>query len=118
MQAHAEGAGLGGGLEGGAQIGASWFEGRAKSALLTMRGYARWADDGRTSAPSAAAHQPGPTARPMKNDQILSQISEFCRQADMAESTFGRRAVNDGKLVHRLREGKRITIRTRDRIQT
>ena len=41
----------------------------------------------------------------MKNDQILSQISEFCRQADMAESTFGRRAVNDGKLVHRLREG-------------
>ena len=43
----------------------------------------------------------------MKNDQILSQISEFCRQADMAETTFGRRAVNDGKLVHRLREGKR-----------
>ena len=53
----------------------------------------------------------------MKNDQILAQISEFCRQADMAESTFGRRAVNDGKLVHRLREGKRITIDTLDRIQ-
>jgi hypothetical protein len=53
----------------------------------------------------------------MKNDQILSQISEFCRQADMAESTFGRRAVNDGKLVHRLREGKRITIDTLERIQ-
>ena len=35
----------------------------------------------------------------------------------MAESTFGRRAVNDGKLVHRLREGKRITIDTLDRIQ-
>ncbi|QDW39760.1 hypothetical protein FFI89_022995 [Bradyrhizobium sp. KBS0727] len=53
----------------------------------------------------------------MKNDQILSQISDFCRQADMAETTFGRRAVNDGKLVHRLREGKRITIDTLDRIQ-
>src|SRR5438309_6447684 len=53
----------------------------------------------------------------MTNDEILSQISEFCRQADMAESTFGRRAVNDGKLVHRLREGKRITIDTLDRIQ-
>jgi hypothetical protein len=53
----------------------------------------------------------------MKNDQILSQISEYCRQADMAETTFGRRAVNDGKLVHRLREGKRITIDTLDRIQ-
>ena len=53
----------------------------------------------------------------MKNDEILSQITEFCRKADMAESTFGRRAVNDGKLVHRLREGKRITIDTLDRIQ-
>ena len=53
----------------------------------------------------------------MKNDEILAQISEFCRQADMAETTFGRRAVNDGKLVHRLREGKRITIDTLDRIQ-
>ena len=53
----------------------------------------------------------------MTNDQIIAQISEFCRQADMAESTFGRRAVNDGKLVHRLREGKRITIDTLDRIQ-
>ena len=57
---------------------------------------------------------PKPSA--MKNDQILGQISEFCRQADMAESTFGRRAVNDGKLVHRLREGKRITIDTLERI--
>jgi len=53
----------------------------------------------------------------MTNDQIIAQISEFCRQADMAESTFGRRAVNDGKLVHRLREGKRITIDSLGRIQ-
>ncbi len=53
----------------------------------------------------------------MKNDQILSTISEFCRAAGMAESTFGRRAVNDGKLVNRLREGKRITIDTLERIQ-
>ena len=53
----------------------------------------------------------------MKNDQILGLISDFCRQSEMAESTFGRRAVNDGKLVNRLREGKRITIDTLDRIQ-
>src|SRR5712672_2015543 len=59
----------------------------------------------------------GPKTWPMKNDPILSQIAEYCRQADMAETTFGRRAVNDGKLVHRLREGKRITIDTLDRIQ-
>lgn len=53
----------------------------------------------------------------MKNDLILAPISDFCRQTGMAESTFGRRAVNDGKLVNRLREGKRITIDTLDRIQ-
>src|SRR4029078_5923708 len=53
----------------------------------------------------------------MKNDQILALITEFCRRSDMAESIFGRRAVNDGKLVQRLREGKRITIDTLDRIQ-
>src|SRR5207245_1848760 len=54
----------------------------------------------------------------MKNDQILALISEFCRRSDMAESTFGRRAINDGKLVARLREGKRITIDTLERIQS
>ena len=30
---------------------------------------------------------------------LLDSISEFCRRAGMAESTFGRRAVNDGKFV-------------------
>src|SRR6202171_660740 len=53
----------------------------------------------------------------MKNDQILAQISDYCRQADMAESTRGPRAVNDGNLGARLREGKRITIDTLDRVQ-
>jgi hypothetical protein len=42
--------------------------------------------------------KPKPSAT--KDDQLLNQISEFCRQADKAESAFGRRAVNDGKLVH------------------
>jgi len=53
----------------------------------------------------------------MKNDQLVTQIAEFCRQAGMAESTFGRLAVNDGKLVSRLREGKRITVDTLERIR-
>jgi hypothetical protein len=53
----------------------------------------------------------------MKNEQLLAEIAEFCRQAGMAESTFGRLAVNDGKLVSRLREGKRITVDTQDRIR-
>jgi hypothetical protein len=53
----------------------------------------------------------------MRNDPLLAQISDYCRQAGMAESTFGRHAVNDGKLVQRLREGKRITVDTLERIQ-
>ena len=51
----------------------------------------------------------------MKNAQILAEITDFCRRSGMAESTFGRRSVNDGKLVARLRE--RITIDTLERIQ-
>ncbi len=53
----------------------------------------------------------------MKNEQLLADISDYCRRAAMAESTFGRRAVNDGKLVQRLRDGKRITTDTLERIQ-
>src|SRR5262249_2290050 len=44
-------------------------------------------------------------------------ISDYCRQTGLAESTFGRRAVNDGKLANRLRNGGRITTETVDRIQ-
>src|SRR6187397_3207790 len=51
------------------------------------------------------------------NDVILQEISEFCRESGLAESTFGRRAVNDGKLASRLRNGGRITTETLDRIR-
>ncbi|MEJ2374937.1 MAG: hypothetical protein P8Y53_03045 [Pseudolabrys sp.] len=51
------------------------------------------------------------------NEQILQEISEFCRQRGLAESTFGRRAVNDGKLANRLRNGGRITTDTLERIR-
>lgn len=53
----------------------------------------------------------------MTNDALLAQISAYCREAGMAESTFGRRAVNDGKLVARLREGKHIRVDTLERIR-
>jgi SAM-dependent methyltransferase len=48
--------------------------------------------------------------------QLLQEISDYCRQTGLAESTFGRRAVNDGKLAARLRNGGRITTDTLDRI--
>jgi hypothetical protein len=47
---------------------------------------------------------------------LLDSISEFCRRAGMAESTFGRRAVNDGKFVARLRDGARITPETLEKV--
>jgi len=52
----------------------------------------------------------------MNAQQLLQEISDYCRRTGLAESTFGRRAVNDGKLTVRLRNGGRITTDTLDRI--
>jgi len=49
---------------------------------------------------------------------LLDSISAFCRSSGIAESTFGRRAVNDGKFVARLRDGARITPETLDRVSS
>lgn len=49
---------------------------------------------------------------------LLDTISEFCRRERMAESTFGRHAVNDGKFVSRLRDGARITPQTLERVSS
>src|SRR3977135_1222154 len=47
---------------------------------------------------------------------LLGSISDFCQRTGMAESTFGRRAVNDGKFVSRLRDGARVTPETLQRV--
>jgi SAM-dependent methyltransferase len=49
--------------------------------------------------------------------QLLDDIASYCRRAGVAESTFGRRVVNDGKLVQRLRQGGRLTTDTMERIR-
>src|SRR3974390_1142465 len=49
--------------------------------------------------------------------QSLRESGVFGRRQGLAESTFGRRAVNDGKLASRLRNGGRITTDTLDRIR-
>jgi hypothetical protein len=51
------------------------------------------------------------------HEAILREIADFCRETGLAESTFGRRAVNDGKLTSRLRNGGRITTETLDHIR-
>jgi hypothetical protein len=49
--------------------------------------------------------------------ELLKEISDFCRASGLAESTFGRAAINDGKLVSRLRNGGRITTDTLERLR-
>ena len=51
------------------------------------------------------------------NSPLLEEIEAFVRDCGIAESTFGLRAVNDGKLVRRLREGGRMYRETEDRIR-
>ncbi len=51
------------------------------------------------------------------SEALLRDIAEYCRRAGMAESTFGRHAVNDGKLVGRLRLGGRVRAETVDRVR-
>jgi hypothetical protein len=50
-------------------------------------------------------------------ESLLSEILAFCRAADMAETTFGRRAVNDGKFVGRLKYGGKVTTTTVERVR-
>jgi hypothetical protein len=51
------------------------------------------------------------------SEVLLRDIAEYCRGAGIAESTFGRLAVNDGKLVGRLRLGGRVTTDTVERVR-
>ena len=51
------------------------------------------------------------------SEALLRDIAEYCRSAGIAESTFGRLAVNDGKLVGRLRLGGRVTTDTVERVR-
>ena len=53
----------------------------------------------------------------MESEALLTEISGFCRRVGMAESTFGRLAVNDGKLVSRLRFGGRVRDKTVERVR-
>ena len=49
---------------------------------------------------------------------LLNEITDYCRKAGLAESTFGKLAVNDGKFVGRLRDGGRTTPHTMERIRS
>lgn len=47
---------------------------------------------------------------------LIRQIEAYCTRHGIAETTFGLRAVNDGKLVKRLRDGKTIQLDTLNKV--
>jgi hypothetical protein len=50
-------------------------------------------------------------------EALIEEIETYCRLHEMAESTFGRVAVNDGKFVGRLRSGSNLTSKTLARVR-
>ncbi len=59
----------------------------------------------------------GNGSRVMSADELLGVIRTFCREHGVAETTFGRQAVNDGKFVGRVRDGARIRPDTLKKVQ-
>ena len=53
----------------------------------------------------------------MDGERLLREITDYCRAAGLAESTFGRLAVNDGKFAQRLRDGGAVTAQTVKRVR-
>lgn len=51
------------------------------------------------------------------NSDLLKEIEAFAQKRGIAETTFGKLAVNDGKFVRRLREGGRMFRETEDRVR-
>ncbi len=50
-------------------------------------------------------------------ESLLQEIAVFLAESGMAGSTFGLRAVNDGKLIERLRTQGSVNSRTMHRVQ-
>lgn len=48
---------------------------------------------------------------------LVREIEGFCRRAGLAESTFGRLAVGNSKLMSRLRGGRGVTLKTLQRLR-
>lgn len=50
-------------------------------------------------------------------EELLAEVTAFLEAKQMADSTFGKRALNDGKFVPRLRSGCNMTVRTVARVR-
>ena len=72
--------------------------------------------DNRYKQLSCSTHSWVPTMTQESTTNLLEEIRDYCRHAGIAESTFGRQAINDGKLCARLRNGKSVTLKTAERV--
>lgn len=52
-----------------------------------------------------------------KHGDLLRRIAAYCTRANIAPSTFGRMAINDGKLVTRLEAGRRLWPETEAKVR-
>jgi hypothetical protein len=50
-------------------------------------------------------------------DELLERIEKFCAKHDMAETRFGREAVNNPAFIRGLRDGKSPTLETLNRLK-
>jgi hypothetical protein len=50
-------------------------------------------------------------------EALLSEIEGFSLRAGIKPSTLGRKAINDGKLYERLKNGGSVTLETAERIR-
>lgn len=53
----------------------------------------------------------------MSDQPIIAEVERFLKRTGMAESAFGRRAVNDWKFVRDLRQGRELRRSTEQRIR-
>jgi hypothetical protein len=54
----------------------------------------------------------------MEREQLLQMIDDFAKAEGISAATVGRKAVNDGKFVSRLRSGKRCWPETAEKVVT
>ncbi len=54
--------------------------------------------------------------RAMTHDGLFAEIERFLADTGMSDAYFGRLAVNDGKLMKRLRAGRAVETKTADKI--
>lgn len=51
------------------------------------------------------------------DQELLREIDGFLEQSGIAETTFGRLSVNDGKFVQRIRSGGRVWPETAEKVR-